>query len=475
MNFARDTSLRNQLLCWLLLPLGGIWILTACGAYFLAEHFANNTFDRELLNSADSVIARLRSDPVKIWVDMPPAAQAILRHNNRDKIYYQVLKPDGTRISGDAILPKPVRPFESPVPSFRYAKLNGQDVRIVRVKANLEGREDKMVSVQVAMTLNALREMTQQILLSILVPQIFMICLSALCVSYGIKRGLIPLSKLEKALSSRSQFDLTPVESSETPAEMKPVVSAINILLDKLRNDLEQQQRFVANAAHQFRTPLAGLKTYIYAAKRLPGDPRMTEMLEKIESGVDRLTHLANKLLTLAKAEPQIGNASHQPVDLNFVASEMTADFVSEALPKGMDLTFVSSDKPAMILGELTDLAELTSNLIENAVIYTQSGGNITVRVSNGDAVRLMVQDNGPGIPAEEREKVFERFYRVLGTAAPGSGLGLPIVQEIATAHKATVEISECTSGKGTKVTVTFPCAPKLNSNNDKNKSSSDS
>lgn len=465
MKLAHDSSLKSQLLCWLLLPLGAIWLLTACGAYFLAEHFANNSFDRELLNSADSVVARLRSDPVKIWVDMPPAAQAILRHNYRDKIYYQVLKPDGTRISGDAVLPKPVRHFDSPVPSFRYAKLDGQDVRIVRVKANLPGHEEEIVLVQVAMTLNALHEMSQQIFLSILVPQIFMIFLGALCVSYGIKRGLIPLSKLEKALSARSQFDLTPVEPSETPSEIRPVVDAINVLLNKLRNDLEQQQRFVANAAHQFRTPLAGLKTYIYAAKRSPADPRMLEMLDKIEAGVDRLTHLANKLLTLAKAEPQIGNTNFQPVDLNFVASEMTADFVSEALPKGMELTFVSSDKPAMVYGELTDLAELTSNLIENAVIYTQNGGNVTVRVSNGDAVRLMVQDNGPGIPAEEREKVFERFYRILGTAASGSGLGLPIVKEIAAAHNATVEISGCISGKGTTVTVTFPCAPKTNGN----------
>lgn len=455
-----ETSLRYQLLCWLLLPLLAIWVCTVFGAYFLAEHFANKTFDRELLNSADSVIARLRSDPVKIWVDMPPAAQAILRHNYRDKIYYQVLKPDGTRISGDAVLPKPIRPFDSPTPSFRYAKLNGEDVRIVRVKANLSGHEDQVVLVQVAQTLNALHEMSQQIILSIIVPQIAMIFLGAISVSFGISRGLIPLSVIEKALSKRSQFDLTPLESNRTPAEIKPLVNAINTLLEQLRDDIAQQQRFVANAAHQFRTPLAGLKTYIYGAKRLPADPRMSEMLDKIESGVDRLTHLANKLLTLAKAEPQREDYQ-QIVDLNFVASEMTADFVSEALPKGMDITFVSSDKPALVYGELQDLAELTSNLIENAVLYTQAGGNVTVRISNGDAVRLMVQDNGPGIPMHEKEKVFERFYRVLGSSSPGSGLGLPIVKEIASAHKATVEITDSFENKGTTVTVTFPCAPK--------------
>lgn len=453
-----DTSLRHQLMAWLLLPLCGIWILYACGAYILAEHFANKTFERELLNSADSVIARLRSDPVKIWVDLPPAAQAILRHNNRDKIYYQVTKTDGTRLSGDAILPRPRPPYDSPLPKFRDAKLNGEDIRIVRVRVKISSSDEQIVLVQVAQTLNALREMTHQILLSILIPQIFMIFLGAICVSYGVKRGLFPLLKIENALSARSQFDLTPVPSSGAPSEIRPLIEAINILLDKLREDIEQQQRFVANAAHQFRTPLAGLKTYLYAAKRLPSDTRMTEMLDKIEAGVNRMTNLSNKLLTLAKADPQVGDENFQTVDLNFIASEMTADFVSEALPKKMDLLFISSGKPAIIYGELSDLAELTSNLIENAVIYTQEGGHVTVSVSNGDAVRLTVQDDGPGIPVGEREKVFERFYRVLGTNIPGSGLGLPIVKEIASAHDATVEIKESSFGKGTSVVVTFPC-----------------
>ena len=463
LNPRNDPSLRSQLLCWLLIPLTAIWAISAAGAWLLAEQFANDAFDRELLNSADSIIARLRFDPVKIWVDMPPAAQAILRHNYRDKIYYQVLNPEGTRISGDAVLPKPVRPFSSPVPSFRHAQLAGQDVRIVRVKADLPGQQAVMV--QVAQTMNARRDMTRHILLSIILPQTFLIVLSALCVSYGIKRGLIPLARLEKALSSRSQFDLTPVEFNQTPLEIRPLVNSINTLLNKLQEDVDQHQRFVANAAHQFRTPLAALKTYIFAAKRLPADPRMNEMLSKLEAGVDRLTNLSNKLLTLAKTEPQSGIENYQIVDLNFIASEITAEFVTEALPKGMDLTFVSSDKPAIISGESTYLAELTSNLIENAVLYTQDGGNVTVRVSNGDAVRLMVQDNGPGIPQQERERVFERFYRILGSTAPGSGLGLPIVKEIASAHRASVEILDSSFGRGTTIVVTFPCAPKLMTN----------
>ncbi len=456
-----EKSIRNQLLSWLLFPLCSICFVTAGLGYFLANSYANDTFDRELLNTADSIIARLKLDTIKVWVDMPPAAQAILRHNYRDKIYFQVLQRDGTRISGDAILPKPIGPLDSVEPRFRYFKLNGEDVRMVRVKVDVPHISNQSLLVQVAQTLNSRTQMTQHLLLSIVLPQMILILLGVSCVSFGVTRGLKPLKTLERDLSVRSPTDLTPITSEETPIEVRPLVDSINDLLHRLRDDIEHQHRFVANAAHQFRTPLAGLKTYIYAAKRLPSEEKMQSVLERIEAGTDRMTHLANKLLILAKSEPAgIVEGKFENIDLNFVASETTAEFASEALPKNLELCFIGSDKPAVIYGEVTDLAELTSNLIENAVLYTQRGGNVTVRVSNGKVVQLTVQDNGPGIPEEERERVFERFYRVLGTEVPGSGLGLPIVKEIAAAHKAKVEIESGTLGVGTCVTVTFPLAP---------------
>jgi len=459
-----EKSIRNQLLGWLLIPLCTIWCIIACAGYLIADKFANDTFDRELLNTADSVIARLRSDHIKVWVDLPPAAQAILRHNDRDKVYFQVLRRDLSRICGDAILPLPIGPLDSKEPRFRNAKLDGQDVRLVRVKVDVPNVSEQSLLVQVAQTFNSRREMTHHILLSIVLPQMVLIILGALCVSFGVTRGLKPLKTLESDLSKRSQFDLTPIESLDTPKEVRPLVNAINDLLGRLRDDIEHQHRFVANAAHQFRTPLAGLKTFIYAAKRLPSEDKMKSVLERIEAGTDRMTHLANKLLTLAKAEPVSAAEKHfECIDLNFIASEATSDFVSESVPRNVELCFIGSDKPAMIYGEMADLAELTSNLIENAVLYTQEGGSVTVRVSNGDAVRLTVQDNGPGIPKEERDRVFERFYRILGTEVPGSGLGLPIVKEIASSHKAHVEIESGALGVGTCVTVSFPLADERN------------
>lgn len=228
--------------------------------------------------------------------------------------------------------------------------------------------------------------------------------------------------------------------------------------------DLEFQQRFVANAAHQFRTPLAGLKTYIYAAKRLPSNERMNNLLDQIESGTDRMSRLSNQLLALAKADPANKFGTYDSVDLNLIVSDVTAGFVEKALDKEIELSFEGSDTPAVIRGNATGLTELTANLIENAILYTQFGGQIVVRLfyeNNEGCIALSVQDNGPGIPQPERERVFERFYRVLGTEAPGSGLGLAIVKEIATAHEAKVSIASLDPESGTTVKVSFPTLSK--------------
>jgi two-component system, OmpR family, sensor histidine kinase TctE len=451
-----NNSIRIQLLLSLLVPLCLLWFISALVAFYLAVGFANSAYDHGLANSADSVAARLRSDGERILVDLPPAAQAILRHNDKDKFYFQILRKDGTRISGDSILPLPVSRLDAEQPIFRYAKLDGREIRMARIRVDVPKYPDEIVLVQVAETLNSRRELAHQILLSIVIPQMILIVLGALAVWRGVARGLAPLKRLEQALSVRSQLDLTPVASNNVPSEVRPLVNEINSLLGKLAEDIESQKRFVANAAHQFRTPLAALKTYIYYAKRLPSDKQMNEILDKIDSGMERMSHLSNKLLALAKTEPANRADRNQNVDLNYLVSEVTAALVPEATKKNVQLAFVGSDRPAIVYGDAHNLSELAGNLIENAVFYTDIGGEVAVSVSNGDEVRLVVHDNGRGIPERERDRVFERFYRLLGTDVPGSGLGLAIVKEIAAAHNAEVSIDTGTSGKGTVVTVVF-------------------
>ncbi len=464
-----NKSLRLELRRALLWPLCLLWLVSTCGAYFLAVSFANDSHDHALLNTADSVIARLRADGSRVWADIPPAAQAILRHNDRDRFYYQVISKDGVRISGDSVLPGPYPNLAAREPIFRYGTIDGEEVRVARVRAELDNYSDKIVLVQVAETLHSRQHLAHQILLSIIVPQIFLILLGGVAVYHSISRGLRLLATLEQALIERTKLDLTPLDDKEVPLEVRSLVGAINELLARLRGDLESQNRFVANAAHQFRTPLAGLKTYIYYAKRLlmgddtGDDPEMRKkqintVLDQIDSGTDRMTHLANKLLSLAKADHAVSNkATFEAVDLNMIVSEITAELVVEAVKKGLDLEFLCSENPALVMGNPHTLTELAENLIENAVLYTESGGRVLVSVVNTGHVLLAVQDTGPGIPTEEREQVFERFYRALGTDVPGSGLGLPIVKEIAIAHKADVIITSGPSGIGTTVAVTFP------------------
>lgn len=451
-------SIRFQLLCWLLIPLCLLWLITTTVAYFLAVNFANEAYDRQLLNSADSVVARLRSNGKTVWADLPAAAQAVLRYKNSDKFYYQITRQDGTRISGDK-LPEPLRNLHSRKPIFRYFKVDSHELRAVRIRVDVPNYTEQTVLVQAAETLNSRQQLATQIMLSIMIPQVILIILSGLAVWIGVTKGLLPLKTLEQDLNNRSSLDLTAIPETRVPAEVLPLVTAINDLIERLKKDIEMQQRFVANAAHQLRTPLAGLKTYIYAAKRLPSDQRMNAVLDQIDAGTDRMTRLANQLLALAKAEPTNKSTRFERIDLNLIVSTVTADFVSEALVKNLELTFVGSESPALINGNTSDLTEITTNLLENAILYSQEGGHILVRVSNGAQVILSVQDDGPGIPPQERSRVFERFYRILGSEAPGSGLGLAIVKEVAVAHNADVSVGSGPTGKGTTVSLSFPTA----------------
>lgn len=427
-------------------------------AYILASSFANDSHDRNLINTAGSVAARVRlDDNGKVVVDLPPSAQAILRHTNpKDKFYYQVLSPNLDRLGGDP-LPTQRRLLDSNIPVLRYTQFDGEMLRMARIRIPLHDHPDKIVLVQAAETLNSRQELTHHILISILIPQILLILFGAVAVTFGVRKGLEPLTDLRNAVVERSRADLQPLDESIAPQEAQPLAQAINDLLGSLRADLDAQRRFVANAAHQLRTPLAGIQTYVEIMERSHNTPEPSKkLLKQIDKGIHRMTHLTTRLLALAKAEPQ-AIFSFEEIDLNVVASEAAEPLIMQALEKNIELELKQSEKPALIRGDAPNLKELTTNLIENAILYTQTSGQVSITVKNGDGVHLIVEDNGPGIPAEERERVFERFYRVLGTHVEGSGLGLAIVKEIASAHNASLRLEEGDQGKGARFIVSFP------------------
>jgi two-component system sensor histidine kinase TctE len=449
-----------------LIPLTVLWLVSASVAYFRSVNLAEDRYDHELVNSADSVIARLEVVKGKVVVDLPPQALAILRHTN-GKFFYQILTKDFARLSGDADLPGPQNDLLPHVPKLSYGVIEGQRVRVCTIRTPVEDHNEYSVIVEVAETVKPREDFAHQLLISIIVPQLLLIGLGGLAIWQGVSRGLGPLRDLEQALAKRSQFDLSPVSDASTPQEVRPLVHAINDLLGRLREDIDSQRRFVANAAHQLRTPLAGLKTYVGVVSSMADKAQQKELsnaVAQLDNGLNRITHLVSRLLALSKAEPNAAaNIKPQNFDLNLVAAEATSDLVGEAIDKNVDLAFEGAERPLILSGDPSSVRELVMNLVDNAVRYTPAGGHVTVRVQNqnGQGVVLAVEDDGPGIAEVERERVFERFYRVLGVGGPGSGLGLAIVREIAKSHGARVCLDAGAHG-GTVVKVEFSKGPAL-------------
>jgi two-component system, OmpR family, sensor histidine kinase TctE len=453
------SSIRRQLLGWLLIPILSLWVVGSIITYVLAIDFANNAYDNALLDSARAVASRLVFREDSVSVDMPPAAQSILKFNEKDSFFYQVLDQHGSLLSGDDSIPQPVLSSLSKEPAFRDGLISHHEVRMVQFQVPIPDRpNNQFVVIQVAETIQGIDELTDKVLLGVVLPQLLLIILAGLAVWFGVTRGLRPLQELQRAVAARSPSDLRELPAESAPKEVRPLVLAINELLVRLREDREAQKRFVANAAHQLRTPLAGLKTQSELAARSQDPDDLRHSLTKIRTSADRATRLVQQLLSLARVEPAAMTPRvHKPVNINGIARDVTSELVPQALAKKIDLGFEGFEQPCLILGDAENLYEMMVNLVENAVLYTQEGGKVTVRLENPQQPRLIVEDNGPGIPENEREHVFERFYRTLGTSVHGSGLGLAIVQEIAELHDAVVRFADGPEGNGTSAVVQFP------------------
>jgi two-component system, OmpR family, sensor histidine kinase TctE len=315
----------------------------------------------------------------------------------------------------------------------------------------------QICTVQVAETTNKRRKLARNIVLSSLVPELVIAAATLALVWFGVQRGLAPLEDLSREIRARSARDLRPIDPGHAPDEARPLVGALNQLFRQVAEASDNQQRFLANAAHQLRTPLAGLQahTELTLAQDLPPETRAE--LEQVHRATIRTARLATQLLALARAEPGGYRGDVQaPADLRAVVEDAADEWVHRALAKEIDLGFELAD--ARVAGDVLLLREALGNLIHNALEYAPSGGRVTVRTGTRKREAFLeVEDDGPGIPAAEREQVLERFYRVAGTPGTGSGLGLSIVREIALAHGARLEIGEGEAGRGCRVGLTFP------------------
>ena len=461
---ANATTLRRQVLAWLCGPLVVLWSVSSVIDYDIANRFVNLAYDRSLLESALDIGRQVKVLHERIYVDLPEIAVQMLQSRESGRLYYLVTGPRNEYITGEPDLPPAPDPFSGRVNYYDETYL-GRPVRIVMLQLPLEtGKNDGMVTVQVAENRAARNEFARQILLRMILPQALLILVTALTLWYAVARGLAPLGALRREIENRSHRDLSALPEQQAPQEVRPLIHAMNELLERLSLALAAQQRFIADAAHQLRTPIAGLKTQTELALRQtpPGDAQVT--LRQLRSAAEQTTRLVNQLLSLARAEPPIGRIQEtRVIDLRDLAREATSDWVPRAIERNVDLGFDADSQRAEVEGDPFLLREMLNNLLDNAIRYTQPGGQVTVRV--GRTVRgpqVVIEDNGPGIPEAERARVFERFYRVLGTGAEGCGLGLAIVSEIAQSHGAEVGLAPGPGGAGTVVTISFPALARV-------------
>jgi two-component system sensor histidine kinase TctE len=448
-------SLQSQLLIWLLALLIPILIIGAISSYFRAYNFSNLAYDRSLFRSALALADQVVVVQGKVVVDLPEKTLDLLEYDKDDWIYYRVTDPQGLTIVGEADLPLPAT-LPSPGGHIYFdTKLGDKTVRVVAFLLPLKGTSAQGAAlVQVAETKSKRDRIADEIIATMMLPQMLIVLLAGLMVYYGVRWGLKPLDRLKHAIEQRSHRDLSDVPIEDSPREVQPLLHSMNDLLHRLRDSIAQQKRFTADVSHQLRTPLAGIKTQAEVALRETDLERIHHALEWIRSGTVRLSHLVNQLLALARVEPGAGREIHfQELDLAKLARDTTAEWVTTALSRQIDLGFETTQKHVPINGNALMLQELISNLLDNAVRHTPLHGKITVIVTaDEDQATLMVEDNGPGIPLDEREQIFERFYRLPESTGEGCGLGLAIVREIALMHHGKVNIESGAGGGGTMV-----------------------
>jgi two-component system sensor histidine kinase TctE len=336
----------------------------------------------------------------------------------------------------------------------------GASIRAVAALHRVSGYREPVLVV-VAETTDARQAITSKIMVATLLTAMLLVIPVLGGIWLVVGRGLAPLGSLREDIAQRSDHDLSGIDPSSAPSEVRPLIDALNGLFDRLESALSAHRRFVANAAHQLRTPLAGLHTQAELALRETDPAALRRTLEQLHQASGRASHLLNQLMSLARLEPRSGRpVQFEQLDLNELARSTTLRWVPRALNAHVDLGFEESGRALSVLGDRLLLEELLGNLIDNAVRYTaHKKGEITVRVSEvNKRPVLSVEDNGPGIPEDERALVLERFHRGRNAMqVPGSGLGLSIVREIALTHGASLAIEAGPGGRGTAIRVTFP------------------
>jgi two-component system sensor histidine kinase TctE len=482
-------SLFGEILDWMLAPLLLLWPMSVGLTWIVAQAIANRPYDRELSEAVRALArqAAVHAEPDTMDVRgrqaLERVALALTRADDDDRVWFQVLGRRGELLAGSPALAVP-EPGGGPDPEtaapgervrFRDDQIGDEPVRVAYLWLSDPSRPgDRESLVQVAETLGKRSRLATEIIKGVILPQFVILPLAVLLVWFALSRGIRPLSQLQQRIRQRPTTDLSPIPEGDVPEEVAPLVGAINDLLQRLDRSIATQRHFLADAAHQLKTPLAGLRTQAeLAARQIDGGhadaAAMRHSLTQIALSTQRAAHMVNQLLAMARAEDSGFEQRRTLTDLAAVTRAVVRDFVPRSLERRIDLGYEGPEpgEPTRLLAEPVLLGELVRNLVDNALQYTPAGGTVTARVLPdpfGQVVVLQVEDSGPGIPPAERDDIFRPFYRALGTQVDGSGLGLAIVQEIAQRHGAEVTVTDArprvaagAATPGALFTVRFP------------------
>jgi two-component system sensor histidine kinase TctE len=462
-------SLFGEILDWMLAPLLLLWPLSLGLTWVATQSIANRPYDQALADAARTLATQALVQSAQ-GADALPQVRAILersmaammRAQDMDRIYFQLLGRRGELVAGEAQLALPGAEMPATLEvRFRDDVFDGEPVRVAYLRlpdaaSNGTGRTEALV--QVAETTGKRAQLAAEIFKGVILPQFLILPLAVVLVWFALSRGIRPLAELQQRIRRRQSTDLSPIPERDVPDEVAPLVAAINDLLLRLDRTVATQRHFLADAAHQLKTPLAGLRMQAELAAREidsgRGDPAsMRHSLRQIAHSSQRAAHMVNQLLAMARAEDAGQVLQRSPADLAALTRAVVRDFVPRAIERRIDLGYEGPggaegdpQARAILLAEPVLLGELVRNLVDNALQYTPHGGSVTVRVLPdpfGQVVVLQVEDTGPGIAPAEREAVFRPFYRALGSQVDGSGLGLAIVQEIAQRHDAEVTVAD--------------------------------
>ncbi|MEP7329914.1 MAG: ATP-binding protein [Betaproteobacteria bacterium] len=437
-------SIRRELLVVLLAAVAITWISTAIVSYVDARHELDELLDAHLAQSASLLVVQIGRESAEIDVD-----RALPLHRYSRRVAFQFWE-NGTILrlhSANA----PNGRLSSTTDGFSDADIGGKRWRV------FSGWDaDGHYLVQVGERLEVRDEIVAKIAKNMLWPLVVALPMLGLLIWLGINRAIRPLRLINRQIEYRAPDNLAALEIDDTPAEVAPLVASLNRLFDRVQTSMENERRFTADAAHEIRTPLAALRAQAQVARGAGDDAERTRALDNVIVACDRTAHLVDQLLTLARLEPETFAAVREPCNLRELVRLETAEIVPAALAKAIEIELESGPQ-VVIAGDARLLRILLRNLLDNAVRYSPQKTAIHVRVDERDGRAIVtVADEGLGVTAEERDRLGQRFHRLLGAQAPGTGLGLSIAKRIAQLHGATISFDETGPGIGLAVTVAF-------------------